>query len=214
MRLKNNPKAKGAIAASNLCIHDAASYKNNWKKSFSDNMPIFLEIGCGKGQFLTELAKIYTDNFYIGIEQYESVLFSAIKKTQENPLANLKFMCERAEYLCDFFAPGEVDGIFLNFSDPWPKKRHAKRRLTSDRFLEIYDTILVKDGIIEMKTDNVELFDFSLETISECDYFELIDYTRELYSNEILLAGNIPTEYETKFHSQGKPICKLIAKHK
>lgn len=213
MRLKNNPKAKAAIAKSSLCIKNPESFKGSWKMSFSLDSPIFLEIGCGKGQFLTELSGLNPDKFYLGIEQYESVLFSALKKNEESAPKNLRFLCERAEYLSDYFEKEEIDGIFLNFSDPWPKKRHFKRRLTSERFLEIYHNILKKGGLIEMKTDNVDLFDFSLETIGESKFFELLSYTHDLYSCHELLLGNISTEYETKFHSQGKPICKLIAKH-
>lgn len=216
MRLKNNPKAKDIISNSNMCIANPEQYKGTWKSSFSNNTPIYLEIGCGKGQFLTTLSTDNPSIFYLGIEQYESVLYSAVKKSKdfsESGIDNLRFLCVRAEYLMDYFEKGEVDKIFLNFSDPWPKKRHAKRRLTSDRFLPIYDNVLTSNALIEIKTDNENLFEFSMESISNYLGFEVIDYTKDLYDCPSLLKNNVPTEYETKFHSMGNPIYKIIAKH-
>lgn len=216
MRLKNIPGAKEAVKNSSIVINNPSDIKSKWKMSFSHNNPIYLEIGCGKGQFLSSLSDLHPDVFFLGLEQYESVIYGALKKASEKSAdnTNLRFLCVHAEYLCDYFAPGEIDRIYLNFSDPWPKKRHAKRRLTSERFLNIYDEILIKDGLIEMKTDNENLFDYSLETLHEHKAFEVIEQTRDLYNCPKLLNNNVPTEYETKFHSQGKPIHKLIAIHK
>lgn len=146
------------------------------------------------------------------MEQYESVLFQAVKKAEVSGSNNIGFLCYRAEYLLDCFGCGEISGIYLNFSDPWHKKRHAKRRLTSDRFLEIYNTILDKDGFIEFKTDNENLYNFSLESFTNCPHFETISQTTDLYNDPVLFSKNIPTEYEIKFQSQGHPIFKIVAK--
>lgn len=216
MRLKNNPKAKDFIINSKICISHPEDYKGSWKSSFSNNNPIYLEIGCGKGQFLTALSISNPNIFYLGIEQYESVLYSAVKKSlnhTEGGVNNLRFLCVKAENLLDCFEKGEIDRIYLNFSDPWPKKRHSKRRLTSDRFLPIYDNILASNALIEIKTDNENLFEYSLESISEYPRFEIIDSTRDLYNTTSLLENNVPTEYETKFHSMGNSIYKIIARH-
>lgn len=216
MRLKNIPGAKEAVHSSPLVIQNPSNLKSNWKLSFSNNNSIYLEIGCGKGQFISTLAEMNPEISYLGLEQFESVLFGALKKASAKNLSadNLKFLCVHAEYLCDYFSKGEVDRIYLNFSDPWPKKRHSKRRLTSELFLNIYDEILINEGLIEMKTDNSNLFEFSLETIGASKAFEIISYTKDLYNCPDLLEGNIPTEYEVKFHSQGNPINKLIAIHR
>lgn len=211
MRLKNNPKAKDIVLNSPFCVCSPEKYKSTWKSSFSNNNPIFLEIGCGKGQFLSVLSESNKSNFYIGIEQYETVLLPAIKKAETNNSDNLLFICEHAEKLSDFFAPNEIDGIYLNFSDPWPKARHAKRRLTSERFLSLYRNILTNGAFIEMKTDNIDLFKFSFENLSTHSNFRIVDYTTDLYNNNEMLLNNVATEYENKFHSLGNPICKLVA---
>ena len=166
----------------------------------------------GKGKFLMRLAEKNPHIHYIGIEKYSSVLVRALEKMEENPLENLHFIRMDAENIVNVFEKGEVDQIYLNFSDPWPKDRHAKRRLTSDRFLGKYEKILVKGGLVEFKTDNRDLFDFSLESIKECGW-ELVDYTFDLHNDPERLVGNICTEYELKFSEAGNPICKLIARN-
>lgn len=213
MRLKNNPKAKPAVESSHLCIQDPFIFKDNWKDSFSANKPVFIEIGCGKGQFLYDISRAYPDRYFLGIEIYESVLIKAINKWADETPDNLRFICLNAEKLYDVFSSFEIDGIYLNFSDPWPKNRHAKRRLTSPVFLALYHNILKPGGLIEFKTDNNDLFDYSLETIEEDPFFEIISYTRDLYNEGSMIVGNIPTEYETKFHNKGNKINKLIARH-
>lgn len=210
MRLKNNPKAKGIVLNHPLVINDPSLNKGKWSQSFLNNNPLYLEIGCGKGQFITNLSKLHPDNNYIGIEQYESVLYLALEKAEEISPSNLKFLCVHAEYLTDYFENEEVNGIYLNFSDPWPKKRHAKRRLTSPRFLDIYKRILKSHAIIELKTDNDDLYAFSLETISDSPDFLLLQFTDDLYNNPSMINGNISTEYEDKFTERGKNINKII----
>jgi tRNA (guanine-N(7)-)-methyltransferase len=163
----------------------------------------------GKGRFIMDLAARNPDINYLGMERYESVLYRGLQKLEENPLPNLRLLCEDAALLPDFFEKGELDRIYLNFSDPWPKDRHAKRRLTSRQFLECYDKVLKGDGQIEFKTDNVGLFDFSLEEIDAAGW-NLDAFTRDLHHDTAMNEGNIMTEYEEKFSSRGNPICKLI----
>ena len=209
MRLRNIPAAAPAVEASDLFIKDAASHKRHWNEIFGNDHPIRIEIGMGKGRFIMDLAARNPDINYLGMERYESVLYRGLQKLEENPLPNLRLLCEDAALLPDFFEKGELDRIYLNFSDPWPKDRHAKRRLTSRQFLECYDKVLKGDGQIEFKTDNVGLFDFSLEEIDAAGW-NLDAFTRDLHHDTAMNEGNIMTEYEEKFSSRGNPICKLI----
>ena len=156
-----------------------------------------------------ELAAENPDINYIGMERYDSVLYRALQKMEEQPLPNLRFLCEDAALLPDFFEKGEISKIYLNFSDPWPKDRHAKRRLTSRQFLERYDQVLSDDGQIEFKTDNQGLFDFSLDEVEQSKW-NLDAVTRDLHHDAQLCEGNIMTEYEEKFSSMGNPIYKMI----
>ena len=158
-----------------------------------------------------DLAALNPDINYIGIERYTSVLLRAVQKMDVNPLPNVHFLCIDAATLPDIFAKDEVDRIYLNFSDPWPKDRHARRRLTSREFLARYDQFLCKDGRIEFKTDNQDLFTFSLEEIEESSVWKLDASTRDLHNDAVLNEGNVMTEYEEKFSAKGNPICKLIA---
>ena len=212
MRLRNIPGADEAIAQSPYCIQDAAAYTGKWHTLFPQKAPLHIEIGMGKGQFIMGMAKAHTDINYIGIEKYTSVLLRAVQKmeAEETPLDTLRFLCFNAEDIAEIFAPGEVDRIYLNFSDPWPKDRHAKRRLTSSAFLDRYDQILAKGGHIEFKTDNRDLFDFSVEEINASSTWQIEALTHDLHNDASMNAGNIMTEYEEKFSSKGNPICKLI----
>jgi len=167
----------------------------------------------GKGRFIMDLARQNPQINYVGIEKYSSVLLRAIEKQREEELPNVRFIRMDAENITNVFGEGEVDRIYLNFSDPWPKDRHAKRRLTSREFLARYNVILKKDGIVEFKTDNRALFEFSLESVEEAGW-TLLGYTFDLHQDEIMNQGNIMTEYEEKFSSMGNPIYKLIAKRK
>ena len=163
----------------------------------------------GKGQFLMEMAATHPDINYIGIERYSSVLIRAVQKKEEMDLKNLAFILMDATEICEVFSEQEVDRIYLNFSDPWPKDRHAKRRLPSRQFLERFSHILKDDGQIEFKTDNKDLFAFALEEITPGG-FELIEVTHDLHNDEKMNIGNIMTEYEAKFSALGNPICKYI----
>lgn len=211
MRLRNVPGSREAIADNNMAINEPTELKGKWKEEFGNDNPIRIEIGMGKGKFITTLAMENPDINYIGIEKYSSVLIRAIERCEEIEVPNLRFIRMEAEYICDVFEKGEVDRIYLNFSDPWPKDRHAKRRLTSKQFFERYDVILKKDGIVEFKTDNDLLFQFSLEQVPEAGW-ELIEQTWDLHNDERLMQGNVMTEYESKFSQMGNPIHKLIAK--
>lgn len=209
MRLRHIKGAEEEIAESPYVVQNPKEQKGKWAEVFGNDHPIRIEIGMGKGKFIMELAEKNPDVNYIGIERYSSVLLRGLQKRAELELSNIYFMCIDAAELEEVFEEEEVDRIYLNFSDPWPKDRHAKRRLTSDRFLAVYDKILRKDGIIEFKTDNQGLFAYSLEAIPEAGW-NVDSHTFDLHNSE-MAEGNIMTEYETKFSSEGKPICKLVA---
>ncbi|MCI7812978.1 MAG: tRNA (guanosine(46)-N7)-methyltransferase TrmB [Lachnospiraceae bacterium] len=210
MRLRNIPGSREVIAESEFVIHDMEETRGKWADVFGNDHPIYIEVGMGKGRFITQLAIENPDKNFIGIEKYSSVLLRAIEKREElSDLTNLYFLRMDAEDLEKVFAPGEVQGIYLNFSDPWPKDRHAKRRLPSKEFLARYDRILVPEGKVEFKTDNKDLFDFALEQAKEANW-DLEACTFDLHHNEEMMQGNIMTEYEERFSSQGNPICKMI----
>ena len=213
MRLRNVKGSREQIAANEYTIKDAEQIKGRWKDYFQDGKPIQLEIGMGKGKFLMRLAEKNPHIHYIGIEKYSSVLLRAIQKMETDPLPNLRFIRMDAEEISEVFAEEEIDRIYLNFSDPWPKDRHAKRRLPSREFLERYDTFLKKDGILEFKTDNRPLFDFAVEELPFAGW-EAIVITYDLHHDEELVKGNIMTEYEEKFSAMGNPICKYVIHRK
>ena len=218
MRLRNIPGAKEVIENSPYVVHEPQKQKGQWSHVFENNHPIHIEVGMGKGRFLMDMAKIHPEVNYVGIEMYDSVLLRALQKREEyeqneGTLTNLYFMCVDARLLPEIFEKGEVEKIYLNFSDPWPKARHAKRRLTSRQFLERYDQILIPEGSVEFKTDNRELFEFSLEEVKEAGW-TLETSTFDLHHDEELMKGNVMTEYEEKFSSMGNPIHKLIALHR
>lgn len=208
MRLRNVPGSRDTIAESPFTIKNETECKGKWNEVFGNDNPIFIEVGMGKGQFIMTLAKQNPDINYVGIEKYSSVLVRAIEKQEELNLPNLFFIRMEAEYLPDVFAPDEVSGIYLNFSDPWPKDRHAKRRLTSVQFLERYEKILKKDGHVVFKTDNRDLFDFSLEQAEEAENWVMLNHTFDLHNSEYV-EGNIMTEYETRFVEMGNAICRM-----
>ena len=212
MRLRNIPRAEGVLQAHPIVIKEENNQKGKWNQIFGNDHPIYIEIGMGKGQFITTLAQQNPEINYIGIEKYSSVLIRALEKTDalETLPENLRFVRMDAENICNMFAEHEVDRIYLNFSDPWPKDRHAKRRLTSRQFFARYDAILKPDGRLEFKTDNQDLFTFSLEEIPEAGW-HLDASTRDLHHDSVLNEGNIMTEYEEKFSAKGNPINKLIA---
>ncbi|MFR8168141.1 MAG: tRNA (guanosine(46)-N7)-methyltransferase TrmB [Lachnospiraceae bacterium] len=211
MRLRNIPGADEAIADSPHCIQEPMAEKGRWHLIFGNENPIHIEIGMGKGQFIMQLAKEHPDINYIGIERYSSVLLRALQKMEIEPLPNIRFLCMDASIITEVFDEEEVAKIYLNFSDPWPKERHAKRRLTSRQFFERYDKILAGNGVVEFKTDNDDLFAFSMEEVAEAGW-TLDAHTFDLHHDPVLNEGNVMTEYEEKFSSLGHPIHKLIAR--
>ncbi len=214
MRLKHIKGAEDKVYNSVHCINLENIEKGGLRSAFpTPSNPLNIEIGTGKGQFIMELARRNPDINFLGIERYSSVLLRACQKMDEMevPLPNLKFICCDAEVLPDYLNEGDVDCIYLNFSDPWPKDRHAKRRLTSSRFLARYDKFLKKGGEIRFKTDNKDLFNFSVEEFKSNNW-ELTAITYDLHNDKILCNGNIMTEYEERFSSEGVKINMLIAR--
>lgn len=210
MRLRHIPGAEEMVACSPYVIQEPEKHKGRWSAHvFGNNHPICIEVGMGKGRFIMELAAENPEINYIGIERYPTVLLKGIQKRGQIELSNIYFLCIDAGNLEEIFAPGEVDIIYLNFSDPWPKARYAKRRLTSPQFMKVYDNVLLKDGVVEFKTDNRELFDYSLESVPVAGW-QILKHTFDLHNSD-MAEGNVMTEYEEKFSSEGKPICKLIA---
>lgn len=210
MRLRNVKGARDVMEESEYVFTDPENTAGKWSEIFGNNNPVQIEIGMGKGKFITTLAGLNPGINYIGIEKYSSVLVRAVEKQKELKLPNLKFIRMDAEKITEIFEKGEADRIYLNFSDPWPKDRHAKRRLTSKEFFARYNVILKDDGEVHFKTDNRALFDFSLEEVGNAGW-KIKNYTFDLHHDESLNAGNIMTEYETRFSEEGKPINKLIA---
>ncbi len=213
MRLRNIPRAEGVLQAHPIVVKDEKLYKGKWNQIFGNTNPVHIEIGMGKGSFLLTMAEKNPEINYIGIERYSSVLLRAVEKYSGlccEELSNIRFICMDAAEVEDVFAPGEIERVYLNFSDPWPKKRHARRRLTSREFFKRYDKILGEGGTVEFKTDNSELFRFSLEEVEEAGW-TLAGYTWDLHADERMNMGNVMTEYEEKFSSMGNSIHKLIA---
>ena len=209
MRLRHIRGAEEAITSSPFVIQEPKEHRGHFNELFGNANPIEIEVGMGKGKFIMELAQKHPETNFIGIERYSSVLLRALQKREELEIPNIYFMCMDAKELGEIFAPGEVEKIYLNFSDPWPKDRHAKRRLTSPDFMKVYDQVLAKDGRVEFKTDNQDLFTYSLEAIPEAGW-NIEAFTRDLHHSD-MAEGNVMTEYETKFSAMGNPICKLIA---
>ncbi|MGN0279267.1 MAG: tRNA (guanosine(46)-N7)-methyltransferase TrmB [Lachnospiraceae bacterium] len=209
MRLRNVTGSREVIAESSYVIHEPQNQKGKWHEIFGNDHPIRIEIGMGKGRFIMDLARMNPDINYVGIEKYSSVLIRGIQKMEADPLPNLYFIRMDAEEIASVFDRGEVDRIYLNFSDPWPKDRHAKRRLPSREFLQRYNEILVPDGVIEFKTDNHDLFQFALEELEPAGW-HLDQMTEDLHHNTEMMQGNVMTEYEERFSSLGNPIYKYI----
>ncbi|MCR4654013.1 MAG: tRNA (guanosine(46)-N7)-methyltransferase TrmB [Eubacterium sp.] len=239
-RLRNIPGSVDVIRASEYVIHEPETHRGKWAEVFGNNRPLYIEIGMGKGRFLMDMAEKYPERNFIGIEMYDSVMFRAVQKAEmrteraraelegrdpesviEIPAGvtsrpgrpencNFRFIRMDARKLCEVFDEKEIDGIYLNFSDPWPKDRHEGRRLTSRNFLCLYEKVMKEEAVLEFKTDNRQLFDFSLEEIGDYGW-DVKEHTFDLHHNEEMNRGNVMTEYEEKFSSKGNPICKLIA---
>ena len=211
MRLRNVKGAKEEIAVSEYVTQSPQEWKGKWSGYFGAEAPLYVEIGTGKGRFLTTLAEMHPEIHYIGVEKYASVLIRAIEKRKERAdLKNLTFLAVDAEILPDIFAAEEVDRIYLNLSDPWPKDRHARRRLTSREFLARYRQFLKPGGELCFKTDNQALFEFSMQEAKETGW-ELTEVTCDLHHSPYA-EGNVMTEYEAKFSALGNPIYYMKAK--
>lgn len=212
MRLRNIQGSKEAIERSRFVIQQPESHRGKWALVFDNVHPVHIEVGMGKGRFIMDMARLHPEINYVGIEMYDSVLLRAVQKREESgeELSNLYFIRMDARNLPEVFGRGEVERIYLNFSDPWPKDRHAKRRLTSRQFLERYDKILSGKGRIEFKTDNRDLFEFSLEE-AEAAGWKILNHTFNLHKDAVLMEGNVMTEYEEKFSALGNPIHKMTA---
>jgi len=205
MRLRNLKDKDILISDCNYLIQDTNNYLGKWEKEFNNNNPIHLEIGMGKGDFIYNMALKYPNINFIGIEKYSGVIARAIKKYPEK-LDNLRIINIDAKKLNEVFK-SEIDTIYLNFSDPWPKKRHASRRLTSEVFLKIYDDVFKSTKRIVQKTDNLILFQSSLMSLSQYGY-KFLDVNLDLANSDI---PNVLTEYEVKFIKQGIKINYLEA---
>lgn len=193
--------------------------KIDLKQIFLNSNPACLEIGCGKGQFITTLALKNLNTNYIGMEKSSTITGIALKKSlkefenQLKDMTNLKYFNNFAEDLSQMFSSDSFNKIYLNFSDPWPKTRHYKKRLTYVKFLDIYSDILIKNGYLEFKTDNDSLYNFTIEQLNLTNKWKIVINTTDLYNNTELLKDNIPTEYETKFHLANKNIYKIVIKN-
>ena len=207
MRLRNVKGASEIIDNCSFFFFFYKKLKGSYKELFNNNNPIHIEIGMGKGNFIIGMAKKYPQINFIGIEKFDSVIVRAIEKIEED-IPNLKLIRMDATEIEDVFYK-EIDTIYLNFSDPWPKNRHSNRRLTSLNFLKKYDNLFKKDKTIIMKTDNRKLFEFSL--IEFCNYdYKFQELSLDLYKDDV--KDNVQTEYEKKFHNLGFPIYKVVVK--
>lgn len=207
MRLRHKPWADDFMREHDeIVVQQPFEWKGSWKNLFQkpDN-PLHLEIGSGKGQFITGMSQQHSDINFIGIERVKSVIVGALRKVLDGETANVRLVNEDAEDLRSLFDSNEVDHIYLNFSDPWPKNKHEKRRLTYHSFLEQYKDVLVPEGKITLKTDNRGLFEYSLVSFSEFG-MRIEEVSVDLHQEEDPL--NVPTEYEEKFSEKGQPIYK------
>jgi len=215
MRLRNIPWAREAVEKDSRCFDSPENTKGCWHRIFGRKAPLIIEVGMGKGRFIVEMALKHPEADFIGIERYESVMVKALQKLDrrlkdgEPVPENVRFLRMDAADLPDFFEQDSIDRIYLNFSDPWPKARHAGRRLVSGRFLSVFEQVLKKDGSIEFKTDNRDLFDFGLSE-TETAGWELLYSTYDLHSDVGAMKDNVMTEYEEKFSAKGNKICKFI----
>lgn len=208
MRKKKNFDTRLERVSERL-VEEPETIKGKWKNLFGNNNPIHIEIGCGKGKFIAETAKINKDINYIAIDVIPDVVLMALEKTADEEYQNLRYMIFDAGKLGDCFGENEIDRVYLNFSDPWKKNKQAKRRLTHGNFLNIYKSFLVKNGLVCFKTDNKSLFEFSLNSIAADRDFKMQNITLDLHNSNF--EGNVMTEYETKFSEQGMPIYRLEA---
>ncbi|MGJ7920386.1 tRNA (guanosine(46)-N7)-methyltransferase TrmB [Neobacillus sp. LXY-4] len=212
MRLRNKPWANDKLEQyPQYVITSPELLKGKWKDVFETEQPLHIEIGTGRGRFITEMAKAHPNINYLGIELQPSVIVTALDRLIEAELPNIKLLRVNAADVTEFFAKGEVERVYLNFSDPWPKKRHEKRRLTYKTFLKQYEDILIDQGEIHFKTDNQGLFEYSLTSFS--DYGLLLKWVSlDLHNSDF--EGNIMTEYEEKFSKKGNRIYRAEVKYR
>ncbi|MFD2370772.1 tRNA (guanosine(46)-N7)-methyltransferase TrmB [Brevibacillus sp. GCM10020057] len=209
MRLRNIPGAESALREYPTFVDNPVSFKGRWKERFGNDNPIHVEIGCGKGRFINTLAERYPDVNFIAVELKAEVVLRAAQRTEYRDIPNLAFVQFNAAELTDLFDDHEISRLYLNFSDPWPKTRHAKRRLTYASFLNTYRRVLKPDGEIHMKTDNEKLFEFSLNQFAQ-ERFQLRNITFDLHQSK-LAEDNVMTEYEERFSSRGQRIYRCEA---
>ncbi|KQL37705.1 tRNA (guanine-N7)-methyltransferase [Bacillus sp. FJAT-25509] len=212
MRLRHKPGAADQVKENaHYVIPNPSEQKGKWREVFQNDQPIHIEVGTGRGRFMVGMAKANPHINYIGIEKYTSVISDALDKLIEAEVPNLKLLNVDAQKLTDFFEDGEIDRVYLNFSDPWPKVRHEKRRLTYKTFLNMYQQILKNDGEIHFKTDNQDLFEFSI--MSMANYGMTMHFlSLDLHNSDF--EGNIMTEYEEKFSSKGNRIYRVEAAYR
>ncbi len=221
MRIRHVKGAEEAVAADPFVIQNPAEHAGKWKTEiFKSKAPLYLEVGMGMGSFIRRLSFLHPEISYLGFEINTTVLYKAMRRyvaeleeagRKADPEgSNLRFIRSDARFLGEYFAEKEVDRIYLNFSDPWPKDKNANKRLTSPQFLKLYDRILQPDGVIEFKTDNRGLFDYSVETLPAGGW-KILQITYDLHRDPEMNEGNVMTEYEAKFSAKGNPIFKLIA---
>ena len=214
MRLRNIAGSRERIESSPYCIGAPQAHKGRWNRVFGNDNPIHIEAGMGKGSFIMRMSEKHPEINFIGIEMYSSVLVRAVERAEQleksgEARKNFVFLRMDARELPEVFDSREIEKIYLNFSDPWPKERHAKRRLTSGGFLKKYEAVLVEGGTVEFKTDNKGLFEFSLEEIEKAGW-RVLSCTNDLHNDARLSRGNIMTEYEERFVAKGMPINMCI----
>lgn len=209
IRKKKNCGAR-MEACSDIWVREAEESKGNWSRIFENDNPIHLEIGCGKGRFVIEMAKQNPDVNFIAMDLFCDVLVLAMEKAKEEGVPNVRFFTGNAAELDKYFEKGEIKRIYLNFSDPWKKNKQAKRRLTHKNFLDVYKKVLQNGDYIFFKTDNKDLFEFSLNSFAE-ENFKLGNITLDLHNSKY--EGNVMTEYETKFSEMGMPIYRMEARY-
>ncbi len=209
MRVRRKPWAEEELLTNEQVIKEATEFKGRWNEEFGNDNIIYVEIGCGKGRFITETAKANPNINFVAIERQISVVATAARKLREENISNLRFVKGDVKFLQDYFEKNEIKRLYINFCDPWPKKRWAKRRLTYRDFLNIYKELIGIEGEIHFKTDNRDLFEFSLNEFADMDW-RMSNITLDLHNSDF--EGNIMTEYEEKFSSKGMPIYRLEAK--